>query len=80
MHTFTFENHLYFNKTYKPNFNVPPDLAKHFLKFLTNRQLTSVLAEKISSSNFFACKVTFVRCYAGKVVRLDLQKFFFKTN
>ena len=47
MHTFTSENQLCFNKTFAPNFNLPRDQANQCLKFHTNRELTSVPAEKI---------------------------------
>ena len=53
MHTFIFESQLYFNKTYELNFNLPRDLANQFLKFHTNRKLTSILAEKICAFSEF---------------------------
>ena len=56
MHTFTFENQLFFNKTYEPNFSlpVPPDLANQFFKFHANCEHTSLRAyrrEKFALSN-----------------------------
>ena len=63
MHTFTFENQLFFNKTYEPNFSLPQDLANQFLEFHANCELTSVPAKKFALlANFFrwqfySCKV-----------------------
>ena len=76
MHTFTFENQLFFNKTHELNFNLPRDLADQFLKFHENREFTSVPAEKICSfSNFFRWPFQ-----AGKVGTPGLPEFFSETN
>ena len=81
MHTFTFENQLFFNKTYEPNFNLSRDLANQFLKFHAIGELTRVPAKKICSfSKFFSLTILFL--YGAIPVRwyVWLTEFSFKTN
>ena len=74
---FHFWKSYFSNKTYKPNFNLTRHLANQFLKFHTNRELTSVglTAKKIDLSANFFCGQFHARCYARKVVLLGLRNF-----
>ena len=69
MHTVTFENQLFFNKTYEPNFNLPQDLANQFSKFHASHELTGEKKFALLA-NFFCWQ-----CYSCKVVRLGLRNF-----
>ena len=79
-HTFTFENQLFFNKTCKPNFSLPRDLANQFFKISRKSWAYERTGEKnlLFQQIFFAGNFTLLRCYARKVVRLGLRNFSLK--